>query len=39
MQTLLAVSRGEEDFNFSQNDMPYIRRRMVWEIGNARLWE
>ncbi|KAH8835416.1 hypothetical protein DL96DRAFT_1702399 [Flagelloscypha sp. PMI_526] len=39
LQTLLAVSRGDETFNFSQKDMPYIRRRMVWEIGNGRLWD
>jgi len=34
METL---SRGEEYFNFTQKDMPYLRRRMIWEIGNAKL--
>ncbi|KAF9647497.1 cysteine proteinase [Thelephora ganbajun] len=37
-QFLQALSRGEEDgFGFSQVDMPYLRRRMIWEIGNAKL--
>jgi len=37
-QFLEALSRGEEDdFGFSQVDMPYLRRRMIWEIGNAKL--
>jgi sentrin-specific protease 1 len=37
-QFLQAISRGEEDdFGFSQVDMPYLRRRMIWEIGNAKL--
>ncbi|KDR84787.1 hypothetical protein GALMADRAFT_217849 [Galerina marginata CBS 339.88] len=36
-QFLEALSRGEESFNFSQKDMPYLRRRMIWEIGNAKL--
>ena len=37
-QFLQALSRGEEeDFGFTQVDMPYLRRRMIWEIGNARL--
>jgi len=37
-QFLQALSQGEEDdFGFSQVDMPYLRRRMVWEIGNAKL--
>jgi sentrin-specific protease 1 len=34
---LEALSRGEETFNFSQKDMPYLRRRFIWEIGNASL--
>jgi len=36
-QFLESLSRGEEYFNFSQADMPYLRRRMIWEIGNATL--
>ena len=36
-QFMEAISRGEENFNFSQQDMPYLRRRMIWEIGNAKL--
>ena len=34
---LESLSRGEEVFTFSQRDMPYLRRRMIWEIGNAQL--
>ncbi|PCH33418.1 cysteine proteinase [Wolfiporia cocos MD-104 SS10] len=36
-QFLEALSRGEETFRFKQIDMPYLRRRMVWEIGHAKL--
>ncbi|KIY51367.1 cysteine proteinase [Fistulina hepatica ATCC 64428] len=36
-QFLEALSRGEEQFSFTQEDMPYLRRRMVWEILHARL--
>ncbi|KAF7339827.1 Cysteine proteinase [Mycena venus] len=36
-QFLESLSRGEESFNFSQKDILYLRRRMVWEIGNATL--
>ena len=37
-QFLHALSQGEEDdFGFTQVDMPYLRRRMIWEIGNAQL--
>ncbi|KAL0579803.1 hypothetical protein V5O48_002214 [Marasmius crinis-equi] len=36
-QFLESLSRGEESFNFTQSDIPYLRRRMIWEIGNARL--
>ncbi|KAJ3790332.1 cysteine proteinase [Lentinula aff. detonsa] len=36
-QFLESLSRGEETFNFSQDDIPYLRRRMVWEIGHSRL--
>ncbi|KAF8971539.1 hypothetical protein BDZ97DRAFT_1753332 [Flammula alnicola] len=36
-QFMEALSRGEDFFNFSQKDMPYLRRRMIWEIGNAKL--
>ncbi|KZW02050.1 cysteine proteinase [Exidia glandulosa HHB12029] len=38
-QFLETLSRGEEDFAFTQKDMPYLRRRMVWEIGRASLME
>lgn len=38
-QFLETLSRGEEAFNFTQRDMAYLRRRMIWEIGNARLRE
>ncbi|KAJ7579928.1 cysteine proteinase [Mycena floridula] len=37
-QFLEWLSRGEEMFGFSQQDIPYLRRRMVWEIGNAKFW-
>jgi len=37
-QFLQALSQGEEDdFGFSQVDMLYLRRRMIWEIGHAKL--
>jgi len=36
-QFLETLSRGEESFRFSQKNMPYLRRRMIWEIGNATL--
>jgi len=36
-QFLESLSRGEETFNFSQANMPYLRRRMIWEIGNGKL--
>ncbi|KDQ54738.1 hypothetical protein JAAARDRAFT_196153 [Jaapia argillacea MUCL 33604] len=36
-QFLESLSRGEEKFNFSQDNMTYLRRRMIWEIGNAKL--
>jgi len=36
-QFLETLSRGEETFNFTQTDIPYLRRRMIWEIGNAKL--
>ena len=36
-QTLESLSRGEESFAFHQGNMPYLRRRMIWEIGHARL--
>ncbi|KAF9270478.1 cysteine proteinase [Marasmius fiardii PR-910] len=38
-QFLESLSRGEETFNFTQSDIPYLRRRMIWEIGNAKLKE
>ncbi|KAL5535201.1 hypothetical protein ACEPAF_3295 [Sanghuangporus sanghuang] len=36
-QTLEYLSRGEEEFNFTQRNMPYLRQRMIWEIGKAEL--
>ncbi|TCD70067.1 Smt3-specific protease [Steccherinum ochraceum] len=38
-QFLETLSRGEEGFPFTQQHMPYLRRRMVWEICNGRLRE
>ncbi|KAH9487128.1 Sentrin-specific protease 1 [Psilocybe cubensis] len=37
-QFLESLSRGEDFFNFSQADMHYLRRRMIWEIGNSKLY-
>ncbi|KAF8958609.1 hypothetical protein BDZ97DRAFT_1906421 [Flammula alnicola] len=34
---LEALSRGEEKFLFTQKNMPYLRRRMIWEIGKQQL--
>lgn len=36
-QFLESLSRGEERFAFTQANMMYIRRRMIWEIGHAKL--
>lgn len=36
-QFLEALSRGEEDFPFTQANMPYLRRKMVWEIAHVKL--
>ncbi|KJA14230.1 hypothetical protein HYPSUDRAFT_150660, partial [Hypholoma sublateritium FD-334 SS-4] len=36
-QYMEAISRGEDHFYFSQQDIPYLRRRMIWEIGNVKL--
>ncbi|KAJ6519615.1 cysteine proteinase [Mycena sanguinolenta] len=36
-QFLESLSRGEDSFNFTQKDILYLRRRMLWEIGNANL--
>ncbi|KAH9921976.1 cysteine proteinase [Epithele typhae] len=38
-QFLESLSRGEETFDFTQKNMPYLRRKMVWEIGGTRLRE
>ncbi|RDX56113.1 cysteine proteinase [Lentinus brumalis] len=38
-QFLEALSRGEEDFRFTQANMPYLRRKMVWEIAHNKLRE
>ncbi|OAX39413.1 cysteine proteinase [Rhizopogon vinicolor AM-OR11-026] len=35
-QFLETLSRGEEVFHFSQRDMAYLRRRMIWEIGHGK---
>lgn len=31
-----SLSRGEELFNFTQRDMDYFRKRMIWEIAHAK---
>lgn len=36
-QFIESLSRGEDDFAFTQENMPYLRRRMVWEIAHAKL--
>ena len=36
-QFLEALSRGEEEFGFTQDNMSYLRRKMVWEIGHVKL--
>ncbi|KAJ7054326.1 hypothetical protein C8F01DRAFT_995404 [Mycena amicta] len=36
-QFLESLSRGQEHFNFTQKDMLYLCRQMIWEIGNATL--
>lgn len=36
-QFMQGLSKGDEAIRFSQKDMPSLRRRMIWEIGNARL--
>ncbi|KAH9947665.1 cysteine proteinase [Amylocystis lapponica] len=36
-QFLESLSRGEERFTFQQDHMPYVRRRMLWEIGKVKL--
>ncbi|KAJ7225724.1 cysteine proteinase [Mycena pura] len=36
-QFLESLSRGEEKFNFTQKDIPYLRRRMLWEIAHGTL--
>lgn len=38
-QFMETLARGEEEFSFQQKDMPYLRRRMAWEIGRAKLQE
>ncbi|EGO05030.1 hypothetical protein SERLA73DRAFT_118688 [Serpula lacrymans var. lacrymans S7.3] len=38
-QFLASLARGEESFRFTQQDMLYLRRRMIWEIGHAELRE
>ncbi|KAI6133317.1 cysteine proteinase [Pisolithus croceorrhizus] len=35
-QFLESLSRGEQGFKFSQRDMAYLRRRMIWEIAHAK---
>ncbi|KAI0321677.1 cysteine proteinase [Amylostereum chailletii] len=36
-QFLETLSRGEETFNFTQKNIKYLRRRMVWEIAHTQL--
>jgi len=36
-QYLQGLSRGDEVVRFTQKDMPSLRRRMIWEIGHAKL--
>lgn len=36
-QTLEALSRGEEEFTFSQSNMPQLRKRMIREICDGQL--
>ncbi|PBK77068.1 cysteine proteinase [Armillaria solidipes] len=36
-QFLQSLSKGEDSFNFTQADIPYLRRRMILEIGQASL--
>ncbi|KAF5377468.1 hypothetical protein D9615_005189 [Tricholomella constricta] len=38
-QFLQGLSRGDDFVRFTQKDMPHLRRRMIWEIGHARLRE
>lgn len=40
-QVLEALSRGEvvNEFAFGQKDMPYLRNRMAWEIGSAKMMD
>lgn len=35
-QFMESLSRGEELFNFTQRDMDYFRKRMIWEIAHAK---
>jgi len=35
-QFMESLSRGEEFFNFTQRDMDYFRKRMIWEIAHAK---
>ncbi|KAE9385036.1 cysteine proteinase [Gymnopus androsaceus JB14] len=36
-KSLESLSRGDKSFPFTQNDIPYLRQEMVWEIGNQTL--
>ena len=36
-QFLKALSRGQERFAFTQRNMPYLRKRMILEIAQAKL--
>ena len=36
-QFMDTLSRGEDHFSFSQKDMPFLRRKMIQEIGKAQL--
>jgi sentrin-specific protease 1 len=38
-QFLEMLSRGEDQFSFSQKEILYLRRRMIWEIGKTQLYK
>lgn len=38
-QFMETLARGDDVFDFRQENMPYMRRKMVWEIGRSQLGE
>ncbi|KAG1715794.1 hypothetical protein ID866_1370 [Astraeus odoratus] len=38
-QFMESLSRGEQPFKFTQRDMAYFRKRMIWEIAHAKFWD